>query len=155
MDKQFLEKLGQKLGKERCEKDISIEDLALKCRVTKEYMQLVEFGRINVPIGKTIRILKSLNLDFKQFFRELHDEYIAENKEHHLFDKSTWTDEKTEVDFKPNFIQLIKSKFIKNYDPYIEAIENGRLDPPITHFIRMIIVLECDFLTFFDKAGVN
>jgi transcriptional regulator with XRE-family HTH domain len=150
MDKQYLKKLGQKIEKIRTVKDVSVQDLAYKSRVTPEYIEDVTNGKINVPLVKTMMIIESLDEDVKNFFLELHKEYITENKEHHLFDRNTWTDEKPEIDFKPTIEQKLRTLREPGYDPYIDEIEHGRIDPPITFSIRMMAAMGVDFFTMLN-----
>ena len=65
------EKVGRRIRQLRKELDISQEALALKAEVDRTYVTDVEAGRRNVSLEILERLIKALEVSFKEFFKSI------------------------------------------------------------------------------------
>ena len=155
MDAAFIRKLAIKLEQEREKQHLSVVKLAKKLDVPVNFVFKMENYTYNITVPELLHVLDELNVDFKPFFQNLIEEYIAENKDHHLFDISTWTSEKIDTKYKPTFFEKQRMAIDKGYDPYIDNIEKGKIPAPITHFIRIMVALNQDPMLLLTEIWDN
>lgn len=65
------EKVGQRIRSIRNAQCVSQEKLALKADVDRTYLASVESGRRNISIVNLEKIIKALNSNFSDFFKDL------------------------------------------------------------------------------------
>lgn len=63
-----LNKLGDNIRKERNKQGISQNQLAFECGLTRETINKIESGKLNVSVCNVSKIAKALNIDLKNLF---------------------------------------------------------------------------------------
>lgn len=67
----ILQNVGQRIRDLRNEQGLSQEKLALKAEIDRTYLAGVEQGKRNLSIKSLDKILKALDITFKDFFKEI------------------------------------------------------------------------------------
>ena len=66
-----LKNLGLNIKSERIRKNLSQEELAEKCDVSRNSISLIETGKINPTILKIVDIAKALNVDINILLKDV------------------------------------------------------------------------------------
>lgn len=66
-----LKNLGLNIKSERIRKNLSQEELAEKCDVSRNSISLIETGKINATILKIVDIAKALNIDINILLKDV------------------------------------------------------------------------------------
>lgn len=65
------EQIGERIKKIRIEKKLTQEQLAWEANVDRTYMNHVENGRKNISIKSLEKIIRALNVNFSDFFKNI------------------------------------------------------------------------------------
>lgn len=66
-----LKNLGLNIKSERIRKNLSQEELAEKCDISRNSISLIETGKINPTILKIVDIAKALNVDINILLKDI------------------------------------------------------------------------------------
>jgi len=70
MKREILVKFGNKVRKERMRLGLSQEDLAIKARVHRTYIGMIERAEKNITLENIEKIARALNLKLSDFFKD-------------------------------------------------------------------------------------
>lgn len=72
MKKQILVKFGQKVRQERERQGLSQEELAVKAKVHRTYIGMIERAEKNITLVNIEKIIKALGVSLDKIFREIY-----------------------------------------------------------------------------------
>lgn len=71
---------GNEIKKEREKQNLTLEQLAKKCNVSKQNIYYYEIGRNRIKVDKYIKICQALGIDYIEILEKVALEYIKLSK---------------------------------------------------------------------------